>query len=389
MNEQPPIGTEQAVKTGRILTDRQKLAWLRLIRSEYVGPATFRDLLNHCGSAEAALDALPELARRGGSAKRVRICSLDDAKREIDALMAAGGRFAALGEPDYPPLLRHIDGAPPLVSIRGGTAIQSPKTVAIVGARNCSLAGHKFARRIAGELGDAGFIVVSGLARGIDSAAHEATVATGTIAVFAGGIDVLYPPENEDLAARIVAGGGTLISEMPIGWKPRARDFPRRNRLISGIANGVVLIEAAKRSGSLHTARFALEQGRDVLAVPGSPLDPRTEGCNALIRDGAALVSGIEDIVAALAPATPPATAPPLVEEDEAEADFDTPMIAANARHRLIDALGPVPVGVDELIRHIGLPASIVHIILLELEIAGRLERHPPNQISLVGQIGS
>ena len=385
MSEQPPPGAGHAVQSSRILTDRQRLAWLRLIRSEYVGPATFRDLLNHFGSAEAALEALPELARRGGTKTRVRIATQADVEREFEALDAIGGHLTALGEPDYPPLLRHIDGAPPLVSIRGGTAIRTAQTAAIVGARNCSLSGRKVAGRIAAELGEAGYVVVSGLARGIDASAHEATLTSGTIAVFAGGLDIVYPPENEGLAQRIVTNGGALISEMPIGWQPRARDFPRRNRLISGIARGIILIEAAKRSGSLHTARFALEQGRDVLAVPGSPLDPRSEGCNALIRDGATLVRDANDVIAALETAAPPPPAPPLVEEDATENDFDALMVANDARQCAIQALGPVPVGVDELIRHTGLPVSTVHIILLELELAGRLERHVPNQISLIG----
>lgn len=385
MSEQLPLGPGPVARNGRILTDRQKLAWLRLIRSEYVGPATFRDLLNHCGSAQAALEALPELAKRGGSAKRVRICSTEEANREIEALDALGGRLVALGEPDYPPLLRHIDGAPPVVSIRGGAAIRDTQTAAIVGARNCSLAGRKFAGQLAGALGNDRYVVTSGLARGIDAAAHEAALTGGTIAVFAGGLDSVYPSEHADLAERIVANGGNLVSEMPLGWQPRARDFPRRNRLISGISRGVILIEAAKRSGSLHTARFALEQGRDVLAVPGSPLDPRSAGCNALIRDGAALIRDANDVIEALEAAAPPAAAPPLVEEDEGETDFSDMSVATDARKTVLEALGPVPVNIDELIRHTGLPVSTVHIILLELELAGRLERHVPNQISLIG----
>lgn len=370
-------------KTPR-LSQAQRLAWLRLIRSENVGPATFRDLLNHTGSADEALRRLPDLSRRGGKTS-LRICSLEAAEAELEAHERLGARLVALGEPDYPPHLRHIDGPPPLLSVRGGPLINTPKTIAIVGARNASLSGRKLASQFARDMGSDGFTIVSGLARGIDAAAHEAAVQTGTIAVFAGGIDHVYPSDHDQLLAAIIQAGGAAVSEMPFGWKPRGRDFPRRNRLISGMSLGVVVIEAAKRSGSLHTARFALEQNRDIFAVPGSPLDPRSEGANSLIRQGAMLVTCAADVREGLAgriePVLPfgqgllePDTAPgggPL-EPDE------------TLRAKVLTALGPTPVDLDELIRHSGAPSRAVHVILLELELAGRLERHRGNKISIL-----
>ena len=284
------------------MTDASRAAWLRLIRSDNVGPVTFRQLINHFGSAADALEALPELARRGGARARIRIASAEEVERELAAARAFGARFVALGEDDYPHHLTTVEGPPPLLALKGGPGVCRRPAVAIVGARNASLAGRKMAGILARGLGESGFVVTSGLARGIDASAHEASLDTGTIAVFAGGLDRLYPPENAGLADRIVETGGALVSEMPFGWEPRARDFPRRNRLISGIALGVVVVEAALRSGSLHTARFAGEQGREVFAVPGSPLDPRAEGANDLIRNGATLVTSAAHVVEALSP---------------------------------------------------------------------------------------
>lgn len=374
----------------RELTDRQRVAWLRLIRSENVGPATFRELLNHTGSAEAALAALPDLSARGGK-RRIRIASEAEAEAEdeIAGLARIGGRLRALGENGYPPLLRRIDGAPPLISVIGADdCLARPRTVAIVGARNASLAGQKIAAEMARDLARAGYLIVSGLARGIDAAAHRASLAEGTVAVLAGGVDVVYPPENRDLYREIAARGGAVVSEMPLGWQPRARDFPRRNRLISGIALGTVLIEAARGSGSLHTARFAAEQSREVFAVPGSPLDPRSEGCNRLIRDGATLVTGAADVLEGLRHADP---------RDQGELPFDlgdpgrddppapSPLeVDDSARGRVAAALGTAPVEIDEIIRYTGLDARIVHVVLLELELAGRVERHRGQKISLI-----
>jgi DNA processing protein len=264
------------IKQGVRLTDEQRLHWLRLIRSPNIGPRTFRTLVNHFGGARAALEALPSLARRGGASGTAQICTRAEAEGEIAAAEKLGVTLVALSEPGYPARLQMIDDAPPLIAIRGEASAFALPMVAIVGSRNASGAGMKFTQRIARELGDAGFAVVSGLARGIDAAAHRAALATGTIAVLAGGHDHVYPAEHVELLDAILSAGAAL-SEMPMGWEPRGRDFPRRNRLISGLSLGVVIVEAAKRSGSLITARFALEQGREVFAVPGSPLDPRAE----------------------------------------------------------------------------------------------------------------
>lgn len=365
-----------------LLSDEQRLAWLRLTRSENVGPITFRELLNHFGSAQAALAAVPDLARRGG--RSIRVCSLAEAERELSAAAATGCRFVALGEADYPPWLRAIDGAPPLLAVKGsGECLRKPG-IAVIGARNASVAGRKLAAQIAVTLGSAGFTVVSGLARGIDASAHAGALETGTVAVFAGGLDRPYPPENVALAERIVAEGGALISEMPMGWEPRARDFPRRNRLISGASLAVVVVEAALRSGSLITARLAGEQGRLVFAVPGSPLDPRAGGTNRLIRDGATIVTAIDDIVAEVMPMLgdrqPPPPAMP-VREDPAESARDAD---PTERGRIIEALGKTPVQVDEIIRFTGVKPAVVRLVLLELELAGRVEYHGGGRVSLI-----
>jgi DNA processing protein len=288
--------------------------------------------------------------------------------------------LVALGEPDYPQRLAMIDDAPPLLAIRGNAAALTLPMVAIVGARNASAAGIRFAERLARDLGASGFAVVSGLARGIDGAAHRASLATGTIAVLAGGHDQIYPPEHAPLAQAILAQGA-LISEMPMGWEPRARDFPRRNRLISGLAAGVVIVEAAHRSGSLITARMALEQGREVFAVPGSPLDPRAEGTNDLIKQGAALVTQADDVVTVLRPI--------LGQSIELAAEEPEPVAPLNAepgdseRERIAGLLGPTPVSVDDLVRLSGCTAAVVRVALLELELAGRLERHGGALVSL------
>jgi len=272
------------------LTDEQRIDWLRLIRSQNIGPRTFRSLVNHFGGARAALDALPSLAQRGGARGAVQICPREDAVRELALAHKLGVALVAWGEPDYPARLQMIDDAPPLLTIRGNAAALARPMVATVGSRNASGAGLKFTQMIARELGEAGFVVVSGLARGIDAAAHKASLATGTIAVLAGGQDRIYPAEHASLLDAILPAGSAL-SEMPLGWEPRASDFPRRNRLISGLSLGVVIVEAAKRSSSLITARCALDQGREVFAVPGSPLDPRAEGTNGLIKQGATPVT--------------------------------------------------------------------------------------------------
>jgi DNA processing protein len=367
---------------GVTLTDGQRLDWLRLIRSENVGPRTFRALVNHCGGARAALDALPGLARRGGAQGPGRICSVQEAEQEISTAHRMGARFIALGEPDYPARLRMIDDAPPLLAVRGNADILLQPMTAIVGSRNASAAGAKFASQIARELGGAGFATVSGLARGIDAAAHRASIETGTIAVLAGGHDRIYPPEHGDLLAQIL-DRGAAISEMPFGWEPRARDFPRRNRLISGLSLGVVVIEAARRSGSLITARMANEQGREVFAVPGSPLDPRCEGTNGLLKQGATLVTEATDILTVLGPILGRTLDWPVAEPDR-ERDFGTNEPAADERRRIVSLLGPTPVDIDDLIRLSGARAAVVRTVLLELEIAGKLERQAGGRVSLL-----
>ncbi len=366
------------------LSDDQRVSWLRLIRSENVGPATFRSLINHFGSAEAALEALPALARRGGSAKTIAIPSVPEARQEIERTLAHGARVVAISEPQYPVYLRQIAAPPPLVTIRGGSSsfFHRP-AAAIVGSRNASLAGHKMAERIGRGLGEAGFVVVSGLARGIDGAAHRAAIETGTVAVIAGGIDHVYPEEHGPLMEEIVRRGGAILTEMPFGWAPRAKDFPRRNRIVSGMCLGVVVVEAAARSGTLHTARFALDQGREVFAVPGSPLDPRAEGTNKLIRDGATLTRSADDVVAVLRPMLED-DAPAVFKLSESDGDAAFETISPQSRTMVIEALGPTPVSTDDIIAHTRLPASSVSVILLELDLAGRLERHGNQLVSLL-----
>nr|WP_314260047.1 DNA-processing protein DprA [uncultured Devosia sp.] len=353
------------------LSDGQRIAWLRLIRTDNVGPATFRQLLNRFGSAKAALDALPDLLKRSG--KPVRITSQSAAEDEIAGLMRFGARLVASSEPDYPELLHHIAQAPPILALAGGANLDWQRTVGVVGARNASSAGIKMTRMLAGDLGDRGYTVVSGLARGIDTAAHRASLQTGTIAVLAGGFDKIYPNENIPLAHDILDNGGALLTEMPLGWEPRARDFPRRNRLVSGLSLGIVVVEAAKRSGSLITARLALEQNRDVFAVPGSPLDPRAEGGNALIQQGAKLITCADDIIETLGSADPARQA--LFDRDwEPDLMPDAPLPGADDKTRLLQALTATPIDVDELIRQSGLSAAAMQMLLLELDLAGQIE---------------
>lgn len=361
-----------AGRDGTALTPAQRLAWLRLIRTENVGPQTFRQLVNREGSAEAALAALPAISQRLG--RSARIPSIAEAEDEIAGLERLGGRLVGSGEPDYPPLLRYISGAPPLLSMIGGQDLDLYRTVGIVGARNASTAGQKMTRILAQDLGDRRYVVVSGLARGIDAAAHKASLKTGTVAVLAGGMDRIYPGENIPLANEIVENGGMLLTEMPLGWEPRARDFPRRNRLVSGLSLGIVVVEAAKRSGSLITARLALEQNRDVFAVPGSPLDPRAEGGNALIQQGARLITSADDIVEVLASADP--ARENLFEPDWLpDADFaDEVPPAAGDRERLLAALSVTPIPVDDLIASLGLPVGAMQTLMLELDLDGRIE---------------
>jgi DNA processing protein len=345
------------------------------------GPRTFRDLINHYGGARAALDALPALARRGGASGPTRICSREDAAAELKA--ARGIDFVALGEPDYPPRLQMIDDAPPLLAVRGKLAVLARPLVAIVGSRNASAAGVKFAERLARDLGQAGFGIVSGLAHGIDAAAHRASLATDTIAVLAGGHDRIYPAEHNDLLEAILAEGAA-VSEMPLAWEPRARDFPRRNRLISGLSAGVVIVEAARRSGSLITARLAGEQGREVFAVPGSPLDPRAEGTNGLLKQGAIMVTEAEDVITALVPILGRSFDVPIEEPARDEPGPLDVEPSDDERARIVGLLGPTPVSIDDLVRLSGTSPAIVRTGLLDLEIAGPVERHGAAMVSLL-----
>jgi DNA processing protein len=368
------------------LDDAGRLACLRLIRTESVGPVTFRMLINQYGGAENALAALPGRAQLSGRKRPIRICPRSEAEAELEAAFRIGARPLFTIEPGYPPLLAHIDVAPPLLYVRGSTDLFDRPTVAIVGSRQASAAGSKMARDLAGELGRAGVVVISGLARGIDAAAHQASLATGTVAVLAGGLDIIYPPENAALHEAI-AERGCLLTEMAPGFQPRAQDFPRRNRLISGISQGVVVVEAARRSGTLITARFAAEQGREVFAIPGHPLDPRAEGTNQLLKDGATFTTSADDILQALNPLTG-ALQPP------ARTAFEEPIIRApmpstppslddQDRLAVQEALGPAPVAVDDLVRATGLSIRAVQIALMELSLADRIENHGGQLVSL------
>jgi DNA processing protein len=357
-----------------------RLDWLRLARSRRIGPATFVRLIREYGSAADALAALPRIAAEAGVGDYAAAAPAA-AHAEWQAAEAAGARPLLLGAPDYPPLLATIADPPPLLWAIGDPGLAARPAVALVGARNASALGARMAARLAAEVGARGLVVVSGLARGIDAAAHRAALATGTVAAHAGGVDVVYPPENAALAAEIAAGG-LRLSEMPIGHAPRPQDFPRRNRIVSGLALGVVVVEGALRSGSLITARTALDQGREVLAVPGHPMDARAGGCNALIRDGATLVRSAEDIAEALAeslgtlPALRPAPPP-----EPGRPPAAPPGGALESR--LLDLLAPTPVAEDALIRDLALPAAAVAAALIDLELAGRIRRHPGGLVGL------
>ncbi|MEJ8573404.1 DNA-processing protein DprA [Microbaculum marinum] len=366
-----------------VLTDRQKLEWLRLLRSENVGPATFRLLINRFGGAREALEALPELSARGGLKRSIRICPLHDAERELAMASRLGARLVTAGEAGYPPRLAGVEGGPPLLYASGNLAVTGRPMVAIVGSRNCSALGRRLVTMLANDLAAEGIVVVSGLARGIDTAAHQASLAGGTIAIVAGGHGHLYPAENVPLAEEIKTSGA-ILSEMPPDWVARAKDFPRRNRIISGVSYGVVVVEAAARSGSLITARCALEQGREVFAVPGSPLDPRADGTNRLIRQGATLTRKADDVLEVLRPmlGMPPPPVAPLSEPDTGSRRPED--IDESDRRQIIDALGPSPVAIDDILRLTGLSAGQVMLALIELELAGRIERHAGQRVSLI-----
>lgn len=403
------------------LSDEQRLDWLRLIRTESIGPRSFRALVNRFGSASAALSALPEVSR--AARRPVTPCPREDAEREMRDARRLGVRFIALGEADYPASLQAIETAPPLLAVRGMAEVLKRPAIGIVGSRNASALGAKFAGQLAHAFAEAGFLVVSGLARGIDAAAHQASVTRGTVAALAGGPDCIYPPQHEALLGRILETG-CAVSEMPMGWEPRARDFPRRNRLISGLSLGVVVVEAARGSGSLITARYALEQGRDVFAVPGSPLDPRAAGVNDLIRQGAMLVSQPSHVIDALVPQLEFARHGmgmgmplPLQQHLGEDAALDHELYAASlpgtsstgaqggdepvwttsqayglgapeddgkdhVKTRILGLMGPSPIEVDELIRQTEYDARQVQMCLLDLELAGLILRHGGQKVS-------
>ncbi len=395
------------------LSDSQRADWLQLIRSDNVGPRTFRGLLNRYGSAGAALEALPGLASSVG--RSLRVATRDGVMREMEASARRGVSFICLGEPDYPAALLAIDAPPPVLAVRGNIKILSRAMVAIVGARNASAAGLVLAERLSRGIAETGSVIVSGLARGIDLRAHQCTLATGTVAVLAGGHNRIYPDDHADLVEQILEHGA-VISEMPLEWEPRGRDFPRRNRIVSGLSLAVVVIEAALNSGSLITARFANEQGREVFVVPGSPLDPRCEGSNNLLRQGATICTKAEDVINALAPlagppqpdlfresrddydsateplwdeanlfdhADPPPQSAPRQEMDEPASTTIT-QADTDAASRVTELLGPSPVSLDDLSRLSGLPMAALRPVLMELEIEGRLLRHGVNLVSLV-----
>ena len=361
------------------------IAWLRLIRSRRVGPTTFFRLMSEHGSAEAALDALPRVARDAGVTD-YQVWSEDGARAELRDGRRMGAHLIAFGTPDYPRALMSLSDAPPLIWAKGDLSLLNRSTVAMVGARNASSLGLRMTRKLATELAEDGHVIASGLARGIDTVAHEATIETGTIAVLAGGIDVVYPPENAKLMDQI-AEKGLLLSESMIGLRPQARDFPRRNRIISGLSRAVVVIEAAAKSGSLLTAKNALDQGREVLAVPGHPFDARASGCNMLIRDGAVLVRDAKDVIDALpaedtpwpdpvAQITPETPVPP------AEPEKRTLRETAHLHQQILDRLGPSPLAEDQLIRDLNLSAGQVSPALTTLELDGEITRQPGGLVS-------
>jgi DNA processing protein len=366
----------------RTLSDGERRDWLRLSRCENVGPITFRQLLRRFGSAGAALDALPDLAARGGK-RGFKVPAANLIEDEIARTAKGGAKIVAQIEPDYPEALAAVEDAPPLISALGQLSLLHKRAIGIVGARNASLNGRKMAETLARDLGQQGITVVSGLARGIDAAAHAGSLATGTVAVLAGGVDVVYPEENRTLYEQI-AERGCILSDQPMGLEPFAKLFPRRNRIISGLSLGTVVVEAAMKSGSLITARMALEQGREVFAVPGSPLDPRCAGTNDLIRQGAVLTETAADILAHIhqqkralfEPPAPDFAAPPALPD---EAQLPT------ARVTIVEALGPSPTAIDDLIRQCGLSPAVVLTVLLELELAGRIERQAGQKVALVG----
>ncbi|MDZ4761164.1 MAG: DNA-processing protein DprA [Alphaproteobacteria bacterium] len=357
----------------RTLTGGERADWLRLSRTPNVGPVTFFQLLERFGwNAQAALDALPDLVRKAGGSRAFAAPPRGAIEREIDLAAKAGARFIAACEPDFPPALAAVDPPPPLIAVKGDVRLLSRPAIAIVGARNASAVGRRMARDLARDLGTAGYTIVSGLARGIDGEAHAVSLKTGTVAVLAGGVDQIYPPEHDRLYAEIAAQGA-VVSECPMGYIATARDFPKRNRIISGLSIATLIVEAAERSGSLITARSALEQGREVMAVPGSPLDPRAKGSNRLIKQGAALIETADDVLQALEGLSPPAFDEPGPDRYDARSDIDIPHALLRA---VREALSPTPVSISEIVRAVDAPHRLVLACLAELELAGEAVTH-------------
>ncbi|MDD3288277.1 MAG: DNA-processing protein DprA [Alphaproteobacteria bacterium] len=366
----------------RSLNHNEKRDWLRLTRTENVGPILFRQLLRRFNTIQDALNALPELAKRGGGKRTLSPPSISKIEDEMAALEKLDGRMIALCEPDYPEALASIEDAPPVISVIGQVSLLHKRSIGIVGARNASLNGRKMAEKLADELGKNNFVITSGLARGIDTSAHRASLSTGTVAVIAGGVDIVYPEENRGLYEQICENGA-VVSEQHFGCEPRAQLFPKRNRLISGLSLGVIVVEAAKQSGSLITARMALEQGREVFAVPGSPLDPRANGTNDLLRQGAVVTEGAADVLAHIH-----SMPKNLMERPSSDIDYPSEPINEQqvdaARAKILENLGFSPVAVDELIRECQLSPPLVLTVLMELELAGRIERQPGHNVALI-----
>lgn len=359
------------------LSFAEKRDWLRLIRTPTIGPVAFSSLLGRYGSASKALEALPTLTRR----KSITLPPIEAVEAELAAHEARGIRLIAACEPDYPPLLRALDPAPPILSFWGDLSFLHKPCVAIVGSRNASAIGQRFARQIAGELGEAGLTIVSGLARGIDTSAHHGALETGTAAVLGGGVDHIYPKQNSELFDALTHKG-CLVSESPLGHRATARDFPRRNRIISGLSLGVIVIEAAERSGTLITARYALEQNREVMAAPGSPLDPRTKGCNRLIRQGAHLIESAEDIINIINAISPMRYAPRDLFSVSETGPAPLDMRDAD-RQTIMGVMSPTPTPRDDIIRASCLPVSVASAHLLEMELVGEIFVEADGRISL------
>lgn len=361
------------------LSFSERRDWLRLIRTQNVGPVSFRDLINRYGDAGSAIEALPALIRK----KPLSIPTLEQVEREMDYSERMGVRLICAVEPDYPRYLRALDPPPPVISVLGHVDILNQPCVAIIGSRNASAIGQRFAGTLAAELGQAGQVIVSGLARGIDAAAHHAAIESGTVAVLGGGVDHIYPRDNTELY-HAIRERGAIVSESPLGYRATARDFPRRNRIISGLSRGVVVIEAAERSGTLITARYALEQNREVMAAPGSPLDPRTKGCNRLIRQGAHLIESPEDVLNVLSGLRSlelqeprDSFAAPQFDAEHADADI------RKAEPKVRALLSPTPTPRDDIIRASKLPTPIVNAVLLEMELNGETLVEPDGRVAL------